>query len=120
MAAGRVREGVVGVVYLLELLGAGAALGGVRGDAVGVVPQGGFLVAFADLGLGCCWGDVEGGVEVWWGFGLGWVGSWSEVVGMDERGGGEISLVILSVLIRTGGRLLELVSSWKERVGLIG
>lgn len=35
-AAGCVREGVVGVVYLLEFLGAGGAFGGVGGDAVGV------------------------------------------------------------------------------------
>jgi hypothetical protein len=36
-AATWVGEGVVGVVYLLESLGAGGALGGIGGDAVGVV-----------------------------------------------------------------------------------
>lgn len=36
-AAGRIREGVVGVVYLLEFLGSGVTLGGVGGNAVGVV-----------------------------------------------------------------------------------
>ena len=35
-AAGGLREGVVGVIYLLEFLGAGGAFGGVGGDAVGV------------------------------------------------------------------------------------
>ena len=39
-AAGRVGEGVVGVVYALEFLGAGGAFGGVGGDAVRVGFQG--------------------------------------------------------------------------------
>lgn len=33
-------EGVVGVVYLLELLGAGLALGAIGWDAIGVVAEG--------------------------------------------------------------------------------
>lgn len=40
-APGLVREGVVGVVDYLELAGAGGALGGVLGDAVGVGFEGG-------------------------------------------------------------------------------
>lgn len=39
-AAGCVRQGVVGVVDLLEFLGAGWAFGGVGGNAVGVVAEG--------------------------------------------------------------------------------
>lgn len=39
-AAGGVREGVVGVVYLLEALCVDGALGAVGGDAVGVVFEG--------------------------------------------------------------------------------
>jgi hypothetical protein len=35
-APGGVAEGVVGIVDLLEFLGACLALGGIRGDAVGV------------------------------------------------------------------------------------
>lgn len=52
-AAGCVRQGVVGVVDLLEFLGAGWAFGGVGGNAVGVVAEGLFLVSIADLLLGC-------------------------------------------------------------------
>ena len=63
-AAGRVRERVVRVVDGLEALRAGAALGGVCGDAVRVVLQGGFLVGVADLLLGCFGVDGEGGVVV--------------------------------------------------------
>lgn len=44
-----VREGVVGVVYLLEFLGAGAAFRAVGGDAIRVVFEGGFFVGVADL-----------------------------------------------------------------------
>lgn len=57
-----VGERVVGVVYGLELLCAGGALGGVGGDAVGVGFEGGFFVGIADLLLGCCGGDFEDSV----------------------------------------------------------
>lgn len=36
-SAGGIAERVIGVVYYLEALGAGGALGAVGGDAVGVV-----------------------------------------------------------------------------------
>lgn len=77
-AAGWVRERVVRVVDGLEALRAGAALGGVCGDAVRVVFQGGFLVGVADLLLGCFGVDGEGGVVVL---------CWEALVG-GELGGG--------------------------------
>jgi hypothetical protein len=77
-AAGGVGEGVVGVVYLLEFLGAGGAFGGIGRDSVGVVFQGlsermgqsdgggvsegkgGVLfIRISDLLLGCCGRDFE-------------------------------------------------------------
>ena len=59
-----VGEGVVGVVDLLELAGAGGPLGGGDGNAIRVRLQGGALVGFADLRLGGRGRDVEDGVVV--------------------------------------------------------
>jgi hypothetical protein len=59
-----VRQRVVGVVDLLELLGAGLALGRVRGDAVRVVLEGALFVGVADLLLRGGWADFEQGVVV--------------------------------------------------------
>ena len=58
-AARWVGESVVGVVDLLEFLGAGSALGGVGGDTVGMGFEGLLFVGVADLLLGCFGGDIE-------------------------------------------------------------
>jgi len=62
--AGLIRQGVVRIVDLLELACAGGTLGGIGGDPIGVMLQGGFLVGFSDLGLrgGC--GNLENTVEI--------------------------------------------------------
>lgn len=52
-SSGGVGEGVVCVVDELEFAGAGGALGGVGGDAVGVCFEGGAFVGVADLLGGC-------------------------------------------------------------------
>lgn len=60
----RVAQGIVCIVDLLEAFCAGGALGGVGGDAVGVVFERGFFVGVADL-LGGCFGiDFEDFVVV--------------------------------------------------------
>jgi hypothetical protein len=59
-----VRKRVVGIVDLLEAVGARSAVGGGGGDPVGMVLESGFLVGFADLGGGGGRWDVEDGVVV--------------------------------------------------------
>ena len=65
-AARRSGEGVVGVVYLLELLRARGALWRIGGDAVRVVFQRLLLVGIANLLLRRFRVDLEGGVWDGW------------------------------------------------------
>jgi len=63
-AAGRIGEGVIGIVYLLELASAFCAFWRIGGDAVGVCFQSGALVGIADLLLACSGGYLKGGIVI--------------------------------------------------------